>query len=71
MHDNDDRQEGDAEHEPHVDILEVGGAGERVAGLRVEGDEDQQGGQAHSTSLIKGLDGQQQRAVPVVRGNRW
>lgn len=67
---DDDGQVGDAEHEPHVDILEVGGAGERITRLRVEGDEHQQRRQAHCASLIKGLHGQQQRAIPVIRIGR-
>lgn len=57
VHNDDDGQVGDAEDEPDVDVLEVGGAGQGVAGLGVEGDEDEQRGEAHRPALVEGLHG--------------
>lgn len=62
-----DGKEGEVKNEPHVDMLEVGCAGQGAAGLGVEGDEDEEKRKAHDASLVEGLHGQQQRPKPASR----
>lgn len=62
---DDQGEVGDAENKPHIYKLEIGGAGKGTAGLRVQGDEHQQGCKAHGSSLIEVFIWKQQSSVPA------
>ncbi|KAK3871576.1 hypothetical protein Pcinc_023288 [Petrolisthes cinctipes] len=46
-------EEGDAKYVPKVNALQVGGAREGGSGLGVEGNKDEECGQAHGASLVE------------------
>ena len=64
MRGDDEGQEHDIVHEPHIDILDVGGLGKGGGDVSVEGDEDEECGKAHGAPLRKPLHRQEQRAIP-------
>lgn len=70
MHEDNEGQEGEVEHEPDVDVLEVGGAGQGGTRLRVEGHEHKHRRQAHGPALVEHVHWQVECPVPVNTGKR-
>lgn len=62
---DDESEEADVEDEPHVDMLEVGCAGQRRTCIRVERDEHQQRCQAHGALVVELVHRQVQRQISV------
>lgn len=63
MHDDDGGEEGDAEDEPNVYVLEVGRAGKGRQGLGIEGEEGEEGGETHDAAVLEAVESQEERGV--------
>ena len=63
MDNNSSGEESNAEHEPNVNVFKVGCARKGREGLRVQGDEGEQGGEAHHATVLEAVEWQEEGGV--------